>query len=136
MRTELQRNKRGDRLVEFMPEKKMVVINTVSRLPMLIIWKSPQDRDEKIKTSDTHSTSKKFWKRYPPGSAKVHPGNDITSDHNPVAIFSETFRKLQNTQKKSSTDISKFSKKDAKLNAKNMNETLRILKGDNRKKKE
>ncbi|XP_045471740.1 craniofacial development protein 2-like [Harmonia axyridis] len=81
-----ERNQRGDRLVEFCREKKLVVCNTLFRLPTrrIYTWRSPADTKDRIVRNqiDYVTIDKRF--RNSIMSAKTYPGADIASDHNPV----------------------------------------------------
>lgn len=79
-----QRNERGERLVEFVQEKDIVVTNALFKLPprRLYTWKSPQDTKHKIVRNQIDYVM--INKRYRNSilSAKTYPGADMASDHN------------------------------------------------------
>lgn len=79
-----QRNERGDRLVQFCREERMVISNTLFRLPSrrLYTWRSPADKPGGIVRNqiDFILVNQRF--RNSIISAKTYPGADVPSDHN------------------------------------------------------
>lgn len=107
------RNERGDLLVQFCQEEKLMIANTWFQLPerRLYTWKAPGDSNNNIKRNQIDYIL--MDKRYRNGikGVKTYPGADIGSDHNPVIgtleirlkkvkrnrILRPNFKLLQNT---------------------------------------
>lgn len=81
------RNDRGDRLIRFCVEKKLVISNTFFELPKrrLYTWKSPADTCERVIRNqiDFICISRRY--RNAIISAKTYPGADVPSNHNLLA---------------------------------------------------
>ncbi|XP_030757298.1 craniofacial development protein 2-like [Sitophilus oryzae] len=106
-----QRNERGERLVEFVQEKDIVVTNTLFKLPprRLYTWRSPQDPKDKIVRNQIDYVM--INKRYRNSilSAKTHPGAEIASDYNPVvATFKLTLKRIKQSKKSSKMDVTRL----------------------------
>lgn len=106
-----QRNQRGDRLVQFCREEKLVVSNTFYKLPSrrLYTWKSPADKPGNIVRNqiDFILISERF--RNSMTSVKTYPGADVPSDHNPLVGQLKTKLKKTRPQRKSKKyDIEKL----------------------------
>lgn len=91
------RNERGDRLIEFCQEHDMAITNTFYKLHerRLYTWKSPADKDNKIRRNQIDYVLIKKRYRNTIKSAKTYPGTDIGSDHNPVIVKMEIRLKKQ-----------------------------------------
>ncbi|XP_030746013.1 craniofacial development protein 2-like [Sitophilus oryzae] len=106
-----QRNERGERLVEFVQEKDIVVTNTLFKLPprRLYTWRSPQDTKDKIVRNQIDYVM--INKRYRNSilSAKTYPGADMASDHNPVvATFKLTLKRIRQSKKSTKMDFTRL----------------------------
>lgn len=111
------RNDRGDRLVQFCRENKMVVCNTFFQLPprRLYTWRSPADSPEHIVRNqiDYITIQKRFQNAIK--SVKAYPGADVPSDHNPlVGIVKIKLKKISNETAKSRKDISRLQDEDTR----------------------
>ncbi|XP_039285542.1 uncharacterized protein LOC120351667 [Nilaparvata lugens] len=78
------RNDRGDRLLTFCQENKMVLANTFFKLPKrrLYTWTSPRDRPGAIMRNQIDYITINHRFRNSVKSAKTYPGAFIGSDHN------------------------------------------------------
>lgn len=82
-----QRNKRGDRSLQFCQEKELIIMNTWFQLSprRLYTWRSPLDNvqnNARIRNQIDYITNRRF--RNSVKSVKTYPGADINLDHNPV----------------------------------------------------
>ena len=79
-----RRNKRGERLVQFCQENKLIIANTWLQQPVrkLYTWKSPGDIS--INQIDYIMFNERF--RNCIKQAKTYPGADMNFDHNPVVV--------------------------------------------------
>ena len=77
-----ERNERGDRLVEFAEEEKLVVTNTwfKHRDRNLYTWTSPQDGEKVVRNQIDFILVKQRFKRSLK-NVKTYPGADCSSDH-------------------------------------------------------
>lgn len=80
------RNNRGDKLIQFCQEEKLVITNTWFKLPprRLYTWQSPQHTKDHIIRNQIDFIL--INQRYRNGlhGVRTYPGTDIGSDHNPV----------------------------------------------------
>ena len=99
------RDKRGERLIEFCQQNKLIITNTYFKQHprKLYTWKSP-DRETRNQI-DYILINKKF--RNCVKQAKTYPGSDINSDYNPVVVKMKIqLKKLNNTNRKQQLDFS------------------------------
>ena len=77
-------NERGERLIQFCQENKLIIANTWFKPPVrkLYTWKSPGDISRN--QIDYIMFNKRF--RNCIKQAKTYPGADMNSDHNPVVV--------------------------------------------------
>ncbi|KAF2895440.1 hypothetical protein ILUMI_10734 [Ignelater luminosus] len=80
----VERNERGERLIQHCQEKDLTVLNTFLQLPArrLSTWRSPQDNSQNIIENQIHYTliKKRFWNSVL--SVSTYPSAHIGSDHN------------------------------------------------------
>ena len=98
-------NKRGERLIEFCQQSKLIITNTYFKQHprKLYTWKSP-DGDTRNQI-DYILINKRF--RNCVKQAKTYPGSDINSDHNPVVVKMKIqLKKLNKTNRKQQLDFS------------------------------
>ena len=79
-----RRNERGERLIQFCQENKLIIANTWFQQPVrkLYTWKSPGDISRN--QIDYILFNERF--RNCIKQAKTYPGADMNSDHNPVVV--------------------------------------------------
>ena len=79
-----RRNERGERLMQFCQENKLIIANTWFQQPVrkLYTWKSPGDISRN--QIDYIMLNERF--RNCIKKAKTYPGADMNSDHNPVVV--------------------------------------------------
>ncbi|XP_060530044.1 craniofacial development protein 2-like [Cylas formicarius] len=97
------RNKRGDTLVQFCQEERLVVANTWYKLPLrrLYTWQSPQHSPDNIVRNQIDFLL--ISQRYRNGlhGVRTYPGTDIGSDHNPVVgTLNIKLKKIRRPHKK------------------------------------
>ena len=94
-----QRNKRGERLIQFCQENKLIIANTWFQQPVrkLYTWRSPADISRN--QIDYIMFNERF--RNCIKQAKTYPGADMNSDHNPVVVKINMKLKRTNTTKRS-----------------------------------
>lgn len=101
-----RRNERGERLIEFCTQHKLVITNTIFQHHprRRYTWKAPGDlRRAQI---DYILVKERFKNQVK--DSRSYPGADVDSDHNPVIIRCELkFKRLQKKEKKH-WDISKL----------------------------
>lgn len=91
-----ERNDRGDRLLQFCQEHKMVLTNTFFKLPKrrLYTWRSPADKPGRLiirNQIDFILINQRYKNAVK--SAKTYPGADVGSDHS--ILIAEIRRKLK-----------------------------------------
>ena len=94
-----RRNERGERLIQFCQENKLIIANTWSQQPVrkLYTWKSPED----ISRNQIHNIM--FYERFRNciKQAKTFRGTDMNSDHTPVVVKVNMKLKKTNAAKRS-----------------------------------
>ena len=98
-------NKRGEGLIEFCQQNKLIITNTYFKQHprKLCTWKSP-DGDTRNQI-DYILINKRF--RNCVKQAKSYPGSDMNSDHNPVIVKMKIQPKtLNKTNRKQQLDFS------------------------------
>ena len=94
-----QRNERGERLIKFCQEKKLIIANTwfQQQVRKLYTWKSPGD------ISRNQIDCIRFNERFRNciKQAKTSPGANLNSDHNPVVVKINMKLKRTNATKRS-----------------------------------
>ena len=94
-----RRNEKGERLIQFCQENKLIIANTGFQQPVrkLYIWKSPGD------ISRNQIDYIVFDERFRDciKQAKTYPGPDMSSDHNPVVVKINMKLKRTNSTKRS-----------------------------------
>lgn len=113
-----ERNERGDRLVQFCQEQKLIIANTLFKLPprRLYTWTSPAHTAKNIVRNqiDFVLVNERFKNCVK--SAKTYPGADVNSDHNPVVVtLSIKLKKLIAPNKRPKIDVAKLHNKDTRL---------------------
>ena len=90
-----QRNERGERLIQFCQENKLIIANTWFQQPVrkLYTWESPGDISRN--QIDYIMFNERF--RNCMKQAKTYPGADMNSDHNPVVFKINMKLKRTNT---------------------------------------
>ena len=98
-----RRNERGERLIQFCQENKLIIANTWFQQPVRILhtWKSRGDVS--INQIDYIMLNEKF--RNCIKQAKTYPGADMNSDHNPVVVKINMKLKRTNATKKRSEQL-------------------------------
>ena len=94
-----RRNERGERLIQFCQENKLIIANTWFQQPVrkLYTWKSPGDISRN--QIDYIMLNERF--RNCIKQAKTYPGADMNSDHNPVVVKINMKLKRTNATKRS-----------------------------------
>ena len=94
-----RRNERGERLIQFCQENKLIIANTWFQQPVrkLYTWKSPGDKSRN--QIDYIMLNERF--RNCIKQAETYPGADINSDHNPVVVKINMKLKRTNATKRS-----------------------------------
>ena len=94
-----RRNERGERLIQFCQENKLIIANTWFQQPVrkLYTWKSPGGISRN--QIDYIMFNKRF--RNCIKQAKTYPGADMNSDHNPVVVKINMKLKRTNATKRS-----------------------------------
>uniref|UniRef100_A0A8D8WNS4 Craniofacial development protein 2 n=2 Tax=Cacopsylla melanoneura TaxID=428564 RepID=A0A8D8WNS4_9HEMI len=101
-----ERNERGDRLLLFCQENKMILTNTLYKQPKrrLYTWISPQDKPERIIRNQIDYIMINQRYRNTVKSAKTYPGAYIGSDHS-ILIADVQIKLKKLVQPKSRTQI-------------------------------
>lgn len=103
-----QRNIRGDRLIQFYEENKLIVANTFFQHPprRLYTWSSPKDNESNLIRNqiDFILVNERFKNCIK--NVKSYPGADVNSNHNPIiAKINIRLKRLQRTQKQKESDF-------------------------------
>ena len=116
-----QRNERGDRLIQFCREERMIITNTLFKLPprRLYTWKAPTDKPDNIVRNqiDFILINQRF--RNSITSVKTYPGADVPSDHTPlVCVLRAKPQKSpinHNTHNRKKYEVDKLQDEDIRL---------------------
>uniref|UniRef100_A0A8D8TK36 Craniofacial development protein 2 n=1 Tax=Cacopsylla melanoneura TaxID=428564 RepID=A0A8D8TK36_9HEMI len=126
-----ERNDRGDRLLQFCQEHKMVLTNTLFKLPKrrLYTWRSPADKSGRLIRNQIDFISINQRYRNAVKSAKTYPGAEVGSDHSIlIAEIRMKLKKLIQNKRQPHLDVKKLSDIRTKGNVcQEINENLETI---------